>query len=294
MQAGLEQALSRLPWRDKGVKLLFLIGDAPPHLDYGQTHTYVASARVAAERAIKIATIGASGLDTMGEVVWRQLAQYTLGPFVFLTYGESGDSEGSPSTVSHHVGSNWVAETLDAIVVRLVKTELAHYAPAGAPPREDYFVAGPSPRVPPDDVLDQLFAQAGKQLLDYCVQKVEDRTPTLLAPIRSPDRALAPAVEKLEARLLLALARVRELQLVETKDLGEVTRALAQQASLRYDEKKVVELGRLVPAKLAVLGQLDRAAGGRLELLIKLVRLETGEILSVSLLKVDEKLIARR
>jgi hypothetical protein len=53
----------------------------------------------------------------------------------------------------------------------------------------------------------------------------------------------------------------------------------------------MVELGKLVPAKLAVISKLERAAGKKAELLIKLVRLKTGEILSMSLLKIDAGLL---
>jgi len=129
VQAGLEQALHGLQWRDENaVKIAFLIGDAPPHLDYGEQYTYVSAMQEAARRGIKIAAVGCSGLNLTGEVVWRELAQYTMAPYVFLTRGERGDLEGSASTVSHHVGSNWIAENLETIVVRVVKSELAPLA----------------------------------------------------------------------------------------------------------------------------------------------------------------------
>jgi Mg-chelatase subunit ChlD len=129
VQAGLEQALHGLEWRDKSaVKVAFLIGDAPPHLDYGEQFTYVDAMHEAARRGIKIAAVGCSGLNLTGEVVWREIAQYTMAPYVFLTRGERGDMEGSGSTVSHHVGPNFNSENLETIVVRVVKNELAPLA----------------------------------------------------------------------------------------------------------------------------------------------------------------------
>ena len=115
VQAGLHDAMKKLRWREEGVRIAFLIGDAAPHLDHGEQYTYLSAMQEAAERGIKFATVGCSGLPVEGEVVWRQLAQYTMGPYVFLSRGERGDSEVSASTVSHHVGSNWVAENLEAI-----------------------------------------------------------------------------------------------------------------------------------------------------------------------------------
>jgi len=289
VQEGLRVALHELPWREVGVRIGFLIGDAPPHVDYGQSFTYVSAMQEAARRGIKIATIGASGLSTEGEVVWRQIAQYTMAPFVFLTYGETGDSAGSPSTVSHHVGSNWVAEDLDAIVVRLVKSELAHLTPRGAPQREDYFSAAASRAVPADDVLEDLFSRSVRQLVDYSVARIDPRTPTVVLPLTGKlDRE---GRAKLTRRLQVGLARAPAFQLVERDAKPELLQTIASQLSVSYDEDKAAEVGRLVPARLAVLGHVAPSAKGRREVLVKLVRLETGEVLSLSLLRIDEALL---
>ncbi len=294
VQAGLDDAMRKLRWRERGVKVAFLIGDAAPHLDYGQSFTYVHAMREAARRAIKIATIGASGLDRPAEIVWRQLAQYTMAPFVFLTYGEKGDSEGgAASSVSHHIGSNWVAENLDAIIVRLVKTELSHYSKTGSPPREDFFEASRG-KGPSDDVLSDLFRQSVQQLTDYCVHKLDDRTPTVVASLAAPDAALGRLAGKLETQLQLGLSRTRSFQLVEGAQTDKLRQVLKTQSTLSYDETRMVALGKLVPAKLAVLSQLSRGGPGRLELVVKLVHLGSGEILSMSLLKIDESLLAAR
>ncbi len=288
VQAGLEAALHHLKWGDTGVKVAFLIGDAPPHLDYGQSFTYLDAAREASERGIKIATIGASGLDKTGEVVWRQLAQQTMAPFVFLTYGEKGDSEGSPSSVSHHVGANWVADDLDAIVVRLVKQELAHWRPHGAPQRDDYFIANPSEQQTSDEVLAELFSKSAQQLVDYSVESIDARTPTILLPVRDGDRKRGRIFER---RLALGLSRQGSFQLLEKDRREDMLAAVAEQMAKAYDEAQMIEVGKLMPARLAVLGTVDQGEADRLELLVKLVRLETGEVLSLSLLKIDPGLL---
>ncbi|CAN0545241.1 unnamed protein product, partial [Laminaria digitata] len=58
VQEGLRVAMQDLRWRESGVRLAFLIGDAPPHTDYDQDYTYVSAMKDAARRGIKIATIG--------------------------------------------------------------------------------------------------------------------------------------------------------------------------------------------------------------------------------------------
>ncbi|MFI6319464.1 hypothetical protein ACIBG8_18170 [Nonomuraea sp. NPDC050556] len=116
VNAGLHAALGA-SWRAEAVKLLFLIGDAPPHLDYQDGVDYVVSTREAARRAIKIMPVASSGLDATGEYVFRQLAQQTMGRFTFLTYGPDGRS------TEHHV-SDYAVLALDDLIVRLVKEEL--------------------------------------------------------------------------------------------------------------------------------------------------------------------------
>ncbi len=117
VQEALHDAVSNLSW-DTGdaLRLMFVVGDAPPHLDYLQDHAYTSEMRKAAGAGIKIFPIAASGLDNQGEYVFRQLAQYTGGKFLYITYG--GDTP-------HHVGP--VQENdLDDLVVGIVKTELAN------------------------------------------------------------------------------------------------------------------------------------------------------------------------
>mgnify|MGYP003454200489 CR=1 FL=1 len=44
MAQALQEAM-RLPWNSGGVRLAFVITDAAPHLDYGQSYTYADAAR---------------------------------------------------------------------------------------------------------------------------------------------------------------------------------------------------------------------------------------------------------
>lgn len=288
VQSALRAAVRELGWRSEGLRLGFLIGDAPPHLDYGQGFTYLDAAEAAARRGIKLATIGASGLDRRGELVWRQIAQATLSPFVFLTYGEQGDSEGSPSTVSHHVGSNWVAQDLDAIVVRMVKSELAHLAPRTREPRKDWFSAAPSPDRPANAVLEELFTRSAKQLVDYAVEPLGRATPIVVLPI---DGAPVRLTEALKRRVELGLSRRPEFRLIAAEARAELMKTLADQLRLSVDEARAPEVGRMVPAELAVLGRLGSGEGGGHEVLLELVRIETGEVLSLSLMEIDRRLL---
>lgn len=126
VQQGLHDAIAKPSWRGPGtVKLLFLIGDAPPHLDYPDDPDYITEAQTAARLGIKIESLAASGLDDQGEYVWRQLAQITLGQFLFLTYGPNG---GPGDTTTHHV-NGYTPMNLDDLIMNLVAQEVSPGAP---------------------------------------------------------------------------------------------------------------------------------------------------------------------
>jgi len=129
LNAGLHQAVTSPSWRgDDAVKLVFLIADAPPHLDYQDGPDYADDVRAAARRGIKIMPIASSGLDDQGEYVFRQLAQITMARFTFLTYGADGASPGDET--DHHV-SDYAVLALDDLVVRLVSDELRPVSSGG-------------------------------------------------------------------------------------------------------------------------------------------------------------------
>ncbi len=129
LEEGLFDAIHKPEWRvDNTVSLIFLVADAPPQL-YPDDYDYTAQMFEASERGMKIFPIASSGLDDQGEYIFRQLAQSTLGKFIFLTYGAGGDpSSGSGDETTHHV-EDYSVLSLDQLVVRLVEDELAHLTP---------------------------------------------------------------------------------------------------------------------------------------------------------------------
>ncbi len=117
LNPALNEAMTQLSWDDgEAVRLMFVVGDAPPQLGHPQDVPYTRSMIKALERGIKIFPLAASGLDALGEYVFRQLAQFTGGKFLFLTYG---------GQTSHEVGPVQESD-LDDLVVGIVKAELSH------------------------------------------------------------------------------------------------------------------------------------------------------------------------
>ena len=131
MNEALHETVHRLSWRGSGAtRLVVLLADAPPHLDYGGPQ-YDDDMMAALGKGIKVFSVGASGLDKQGEYVQRQIAQYTGGRFVFLTYREASNPASGPGRETMHDVSNYSVQTLDRLIVRLVTEELAKLPKAG-------------------------------------------------------------------------------------------------------------------------------------------------------------------
>ena len=127
LNEALDVAVNELSWRaEDTVRLVLLVADAPPHLEFQQqARQYDDTMVEAVARGIKLFPIGASGLNEDGEYVFRQLAQFTGGKFVFLTYEEGADPTSGPGAETDHDVDNYSVNTLDRLVVRLVREQLA-------------------------------------------------------------------------------------------------------------------------------------------------------------------------
>ncbi|HIA54652.1 MAG TPA: VWA domain-containing protein [Candidatus Melainabacteria bacterium] len=106
---GLHAALNDLEWtkNKKASKLLFLIGDAAPHI-YPNDFTWEAEAKNAISRGIQINTIGCDGLDSSGTTVFEKIAKLADGSFETLAYRqEIVNSEGKKETLITSGGSTY-------------------------------------------------------------------------------------------------------------------------------------------------------------------------------------------
>jgi Mg-chelatase subunit ChlD len=127
LNEALHTAVHRISWRGEGTaRLVVLVADAPPHLDYGAPY-YNQDLRAALGQGIKVLSVGASGLDPQGEYIFRQMAQFTGGRFVFLTYDKASNPASGPGRETVHDVSNYSVETLDKLLVRLVSEEMARW-----------------------------------------------------------------------------------------------------------------------------------------------------------------------
>lgn len=119
------EAVHAPSWRldDDVVRLVFLVGDAPPHI--GRGASYADTAVDAAARGIRVFPIASSGTDDQAEFVFRQIAQATLGRFVFLSYGADGAGGAAVGPGSNIDPTAYDVLAVDDLVVRIVEEQLA-------------------------------------------------------------------------------------------------------------------------------------------------------------------------
>jgi hypothetical protein len=150
LNEALHETVHALSWRSDAARMVVLVADAPPHLDYGgcteppeaygfsppggrrsglgrpgACPQYDRDMQAALAKGIKLFTVGASGLDPVGEYIYRQMAQYTAGRFVFLTYKDAANPGSGPGTQTPHDVGQYSVHTLDRLIVRLVGDEMA-------------------------------------------------------------------------------------------------------------------------------------------------------------------------
>ncbi len=122
LNQALAVAIDGLDWRAGAARLAFLIADAPPHLDYENDVSYDQSLRAAVADGIRMHTVAASGLRSDSSLVFRQIAQFTRGEFVFVEYG----NDLGASAAQHGIdGSNVTGNNLDTILYERIAAEVA-------------------------------------------------------------------------------------------------------------------------------------------------------------------------
>jgi hypothetical protein len=108
----------KLSWRKDGTaRVLFLVGDAPPHQEYfGQTMEAVSILR---RQTVRVYPVGCSGVAEQAEFVFRATAFLTQGQYLFLTdHSGVGNPHAPPHVPDYQV------ERLDRLMLRMIASEL--------------------------------------------------------------------------------------------------------------------------------------------------------------------------
>jgi uncharacterized protein YegL len=128
VNAGLDVALKQMKWSDSSsAHMAFLIADAPPHLDYQDVPSYSVSAKKAASQGVKIFTVSASGMDDLGQAVFRQVAQLTGGTNMFVLRGGAGSQSAGAGDAKSSCGKtheSFTSGNLDQLIVSKIALEI--------------------------------------------------------------------------------------------------------------------------------------------------------------------------
>lgn len=199
-----------------------------------------------------VCPIGASGLTIRGEFVFRQIAVLTNGVFVFLHYGEQGESEGSgtasdPGNKSHHTGSNYTARRLDRIVLDIIGDELGYLTPGHL---VTHSAVDPLERA---DLLEL-------RLLSLLRQVFQDESMGALtcavSPIASSDTTLDDLSRYLYELALEKIASVAKVSLIERARLEDVLKEQALTLSGATQSEGERRVGELLDADCLLLSEL--------------------------------------
>jgi uncharacterized protein YegL len=291
LQSALNDTVHNLKWNTKGIRLGYIITDAPPHLDYNQKFNYIKSAKEAKEKGIKLFSVGTGGLNIMGEYVLRQISQFTSAKYIFLTYGEKGESEGGKvGSVSHHTGENFSTDKLESIVIRFTKEELVHLSNISLEEPDEHFRARKLTDEEKSVTLQKLFDRSVMQLINYSSLKLSKATPAAVVPIQSKIKGSIPSAEYFSQQLSLSLGKHDELTIVERgNDMKKVFKEMKLKMTGLIDEKTAAKLGKFIGAKILITGELFQRKT-QYELFLKLVRVETSEVLSITKAIMDKGL----
>lgn len=290
LQAALDDALHKMDWNTDGLRLAFIITDAGLHMDYGQKFTYADAAREAKQKAIKIFSVGTGGLDISGEYILRQISQYTSAKYIFLTYGEKGESEGGlPGSVSHHTGTNFNAEKLESVIIRFAKEELAHVSDITITQETSWFEGHRIEDETKQETLQKLFSQAIRELSDFSSMTINQATPVAALPFEVAFESQENNAEYFYEQFVLALSKNELFMMTERKDLQQITQEIGLKLSGLTENDRASKVGAFIGAEMLISGKFY-FSDKKYELFLKLLRVETAEVLSVTRVRIDPKL----
>jgi hypothetical protein len=119
----------QLDWRDDAfARFAFLVADAPPHTN--EKYDYALEAKSFLSRGIQVFTVSASGQDDFGQLVFRQIAQYTYATNMFVLRGGAGPQStggGDPMTSCGTRVTSYASGNLDDLIVKKVLDEVDLY-----------------------------------------------------------------------------------------------------------------------------------------------------------------------
>jgi hypothetical protein len=134
---------------------------------------------------------------------------------------------------------------------------------------------------------------AVSQLIDYSTFRIPPETPAAVLPLAPAARELALPAEYFTEQLVLSFGRGeasrKTFRVLERRDLQDILSELELELSGLAEEGQAAKVGKLLGARVLVLGRLY-PKGSSYELFLKLLWVENGEMLSATKALIDRRL----
>jgi len=232
----LHDAVHGMAWTEekRAVKIIFLVGDAPPHMDYGDGFDYREAARAAIHRGIMVNTlrIGAIGGT---EEVWREIARLADGSY----------KEIKVAAVMPRVATKYDAR-LEALRRKLGRAGIATFAgytgPTGSVPAR--ALDGKRGRLAAGDAAFEAPSDLISEIIDGRVKINEVPEARLTPELKKLEGAAR--LEKLEALVAERKALLAELKTLEKKRSDAVAKEMKDRSRKAGIDKAEDSFGRAV------------------------------------------------
>lgn len=187
---GLYEAVYNMQWSPNSMKMVFLVGDAPPHTDYKDGFDYDKIMKEASRREIRVHAVRC-GTDGTTETVWREIAKLGHGTYASIA-GSGGvvavttpvDSE--LAELGRKLNDTAVVYGDSATQHRVAtKAATAAAAPASTAADRSGFYATSGAAIDEADVLEKAAAGGGEGLAKMDTAKLPE-----------PMKAMAPEERK--------------------------------------------------------------------------------------------------
>ena len=228
----LAEAIEKMPWSQdrKVLKIIFLVGDAPPHMDYADGPKYPELCRIATKKDLIINTVQCGNIAATTPI-WKEIAK---------------SSEGSYAAIAQSGGVAVIATPLDDELAKLNKKIGQTLIPYGDADlrREVTAKQAFAERAPASAVADRLSYNAKTKKGVQGRGELIDALASNEVKLESIDKEDLPAEfqtltkEEIEARIANKRAERDSLQ----KDVQEL--AKKRDAYIQAENKRLAEAGK--------------------------------------------------
>jgi TolB-like protein len=178
---------------------------------------------------------------------------------------------------------------LESIIIHFAKEELGFLTDQPIAEDDAYFKAVKLPDEAREETLRKLFDMSIAQLIDYSSINIEKGTPVSVIHFTTEKAALKSSAEYFSEQMNFSLSRSKVFRVVERKDMQKIIAELKLQSAGIIDDATAAKAGKLMGARMIFTGRVYEV-GETYEIFMKMLRVETGEILSVNKLRIDSKL----